>query len=80
MMSFANGAMVENHDLVGAQGHHGVGATVVVAELDFEDSRSELLDDGADLATHEATIREILQESHDVEYFDAAMHGRPHKM
>lgn len=43
--------MMQDHELVGAQGEGGVSASRIVAELDFKDSWRKRLDDGSNLAT-----------------------------
>ena len=56
-----NGLVMQPHQLPGLESHHGVRSTVVIAELDFVDPRRPVLNDGADLATDQSLLRQILE-------------------
>jgi len=60
-----NKIMVENHELVRAQGERGVSAACIVAELDFEHTGREAFDHGSHLATAQAPLRLVFQECDD---------------
>jgi hypothetical protein len=62
-----NGPVMEDHELIGAQRQRRVRSPLVIAELDFEDGRRQLLDDGANLTARQAAIWKILEERNDVE-------------
>ncbi len=62
--------VVEDDELVGAQGECGVRATVVIAELDLEDAGSKRLHDGPDLAPAESPLRQFFKQRNDGEGFD----------
>ena len=53
---------MQPHKLLGVQRHHRVGPAIVVAELDFVDVRSQVLDHGPDLSTHEAMLGHVLEQ------------------
>jgi hypothetical protein len=57
--------MMENHELVRAQGEGGVCAAFIVAELDFEYTGGKTLDHGSHLAPPQAPLRLVFQKCDD---------------
>jgi hypothetical protein len=66
--------VVEYHQLVGSQRYQRVGASVIVAELHFNDARLKLLDDGAHLTSAKAIVGYIIQQRDNVEQTDRLLH------
>jgi len=58
--------MVQTHQIRGAQREQGIGAPLVVAELDLENVRRETFDNGADLPAHQAVLRHVGKQSYDI--------------
>jgi hypothetical protein len=77
-MGRLDGLMMKNDQLLGPEGERGIGAALVIAELDLDDLGGERLDDRSDLAAHETSIGKILEERHDIQELELAVHGRPH--
>ena len=63
--------MVKAHQLIGSDCGHSIYPTIVVAELDFVDARSPILDHSADLAQDEPLVRQIRHKCHN------RMHANP---
>lgn len=62
--------VVEDDELVGAQGERGVGASLIIAELDLEHSGGKRLDDGPDLAPAEPPLWHVFKQRNDGKGFD----------
>jgi hypothetical protein len=61
--------VVEANQLLGAQSSQSVGTPLIVAKFDFCHGRCKQLDDGSNLAAHEAFFRHILENSNFGEKF-----------
>jgi hypothetical protein len=56
-------AMMEADQLLGAQCGHGVGASLIVTELDFGDGGSEQFYDCSNLAANKSLLGHVIQHS-----------------
>ncbi len=54
--------MMKPHQLLGFECHHGVGAAVVIAELNFVHSRRPGFNNRADLPANKTFVGEIFQQ------------------
>lgn len=59
---------MQNQKLAFADRKLGVGAALVIRELDFEDARGENFDDGPDLTAQQAPLWQVRGEGHDIEH------------
>jgi len=67
--------VVEDQKLAVAERELGVGMSLVVAELLFEDTGCEVLDDSSDLAAQQTLVGQIGGQGNDVEELDVVRHG-----
>ncbi len=66
--------MMQDQQLVGAQGQRRIGATLVVAELDLEDLGRQRLDDGSYLSAAQTILGQILEQRDDIKYAYRGVH------
>jgi hypothetical protein len=65
----------ENHESIFAERELGVRMSLVVRKLDLKYAGGKSFDDGADVAPHQALVRQIDHEGDDIEQFDARGHA-----
>jgi hypothetical protein len=70
--------MMQNEQSVGSKRKFGIGAPLIIAELNLEHALVEPLDDGADLTPNKPMLGHVHQQSDDVENVDGSVgrHGR----
>ncbi len=56
--------MMKEHELLRPEGQGGVSAPLLIAELDFEDTWRECLDDRPHLTADEPALRQVHQQGH----------------
>jgi hypothetical protein len=56
--------MVQRHQLSSLQGNHGIRLAVIVAELNFINTRRPILNHSANLAANQPFFRQILKHGH----------------
>jgi len=69
-----DGLVVQNHQLTRTQRQCGIGASIIVAELDLVHALSKQLDHGADLPSAQSSRWEVLCQRHDVQDLRSRVH------
>lgn len=65
---------MQDHQLGRGECDRGVGSTVVIRELDFKNSRSEVFDDGADLPSAKPMVHAVLSQGDYIKQMEITIH------